>query len=463
MAALIVFSLLAVQIVLALASPVLLVDLSLFTGIWPMSFGRDDMLTTAFGRFNVSALRLLGLWLAVALVILLRFERSSRYLVRYRWHLLFLGFCVMALAWAPSLVYGVRMLAKLSAPFLFLIFVMVAINTRAQLKRMERLILIAGAAMLILAVHSKLFGWEHNPVGLTIPFTGPALFSAFLVTIGMLALSRAHHADRTANLALFLLLAAGVLAAFTRITIAALFVSASVVLFLAGRGVRRFVLPMAGLIGLPALFLFNETFKNRMFYGAGKIGAGTLLTDPAQAVGHLYGSGRFAAWSMILGKFFDPSPVIGSGIGATQNFFYSQFGGGLGVIHSEYVRLLAEVGVVGLALFVIAMLAYLHRIVRTYQRAPKSDTGKYACAALGGLVAYLIFIATDNGFDYVNGFGMYVFGLIAMSEKAMELELAGARQAAVTLPAAAGQYRRPHRLRWPTAKPKTASALRGVR
>ena len=460
MAAVIVFSLIAIQMLLALVSPVLLVDLSIFTGIWPMSFGKDDLLNTAFGRFDVSALRLLGLWLAVTLVVLLRFERAWRYFDRYRWHLFFLLFCVLALAWAPSLVYGVRTLAKLSAPFLFLVFVMVTVTTRAQLKRMEWLTLITGAAMLVLAVLSKLFGWEDNPVGLTIPATGPALFSAFLVTVAMLTLSRMKRGSVAVNIPLFLLLAAGVLVAFTRITIASLFVAASALLFFAARGIQRFFLPMAGLIGLPALFLFSDTFKNRMFYSAGKIGAGTLLTDPGQAVGHLYGSGRFAAWSMILSKFFDSSPIIGSGIGATQNFFYSQFGGGLGVIHSEYVRLLAEVGVVGLALFVVAMSVYLHRLVRTHQRAPKSDAGKYALAALGGLVAYMIFIATDNGFDYVNGFGLYVFALIGMSEKSRELETIEAHEAPLVSPA---RFRQVRRFQWTGAKSRPIPAARGTR
>lgn len=453
MTALVVFSLIAIQVLLVLVFPIVLVNLVLLTGIWPMSFGRDGMLTTAFGHFDVSALRLLGLWLAMTPVILLRVERAWRYLDRYRWHLFFLLFCLLALAWAPSLVYGVRMLAKLSAPFLFLVFVMVTVTTRAQLRQMERMMLIAGASMLVLAGLAYMIGWGQNPVGLTIPSTTPALFSAFLAAVAMLALSRVRYHGMTANLLLFLLLSAGVLAAFTRITIAALFISASAVLFFAAKGVQRFILPVAGLIGLPALFLFSEAFKNRMFYGVGNIGAGTLLTDPGEAVGHLHGSGRFEAWSAILTKFFYHSPFIGSGIGTTQNFFYSQIGGGLGVIHSEYVRLLAEVGVVGLALFVVAVVMYFHRLVDTYRRAPTSDAGKYALAALGALVAYLIFMATDNAFDYVSGFGIYVFALVAMSEKARELEPVAVRHAVV----------HQSRAGWMDAKLQATAAMRRAR
>lgn len=430
MAALVLLSLISIQTVLALVHPVLLIDLSLLTGIWPVSYGRDDMMTTAFGRFDFSSLRLLGLCMGTSCVILFRLDRAWGYLNRYRWHLFFLLFCLISLAWAPSLIYGVRMLAKLSGPFLFLLFVLLVISTQSQLKRMEKLILIAGVSMLALAGVSKLIGFGQNPVGLTIPYTGPALFSGFLVTVAMLTLSRAKYADMTRNFLLFLLLTAGVLAAFTRITIAALFVSASIVLFFAGKGFSRVILPTMGMVGLPALFLFNDAFRNRMFYGASGMGAESLLSDPGQAVEHLHGSGRFSAWSGILTQFFYPSPLVGSGIGATQNFYYSQIGGGLGVIHSEYVRLLAEVGLVGLSLFVIAMLVYIYRLLGAYRRAPRSDAGKYALAAIGGVAAYLIFMATDNAFDYVNGFGMYVFGLIAMSEKARELETGTSKSSA---------------------------------
>lgn len=447
-----VLSLVSLQVVLALVHPLLLVNLSLFTGIWPMTFGREGMITTAFGRLDFSALRLLGFWVAAGLVILLQLDRAWSYLSRFRWHLFFLVFCGMALLWAPSPAYGARMLAKLSAPFLFLVLVLVVVSTRDQLKRMETLMLVTGGCMLALAGFSRTTGFGGPAVGLTIPFTTPALFSAFLVTISMLFLSRAKRSNRAANFLFFLSLTAGVIGAFTRITIAALFLSASVVLFYATRGFKRMILPTMGLIGLPALFLFSETFKNRMFYGTKGIDAQTLLADPGQILGHLHGSGRFSAWPLILEKFFYPSPAVGSGLGATQNFFYSQIGGGLGVIHSEYVRLLSEVGIFGLSLFLIATAAYLYRLRDTYRRSPQSDAGKYALAAIGGLVGYLIFMATDNAFDYVNGVGIYVFGLIAMSEKARELESRVEDASPITVSAP-----RPARRRYPIIEPKGAT------
>ncbi len=415
-------SLIVFQFVLAVLGPRVMVSLSFLTGAMPLALGGEGMLATPFGRMDISAFRLLGLWLASLFVILFHFGRAWEYVVRYRFHSLFLTFCCFSLLWSPSLAYGLRMIAKLSAPFLFLIVTMLVVSSSQQLKRIERLILMGGIFTLLLAFVCKGLGITKSSVGLTLPATSPALFSAYLVVMGILALANVRDGNRANNFALVVSFSLAVLAAFTRITIAAMFISFSVISFLAFRGMPRFFLPATGMIGLPALFLLSDTFKNRMFYGANKITLTSFIGNPFSVLDHLHGSGRFGAWRDVLKNFFEPSPFIGSGIGATQNYYYSNLGGGLGVIHSEYIRLLAEVGLAGLGFFAIAALAYLLRLLKIYREAPRSAAGKYALAAIGGLVAYLIFMATDNAFDYVAAFGNFVFGLIGMSEKAKEIE-----------------------------------------
>jgi O-antigen ligase len=159
-----------------------------------------------------------------------------------------------------------------------------------------------------------------------------------------------------------------------------------------------------------------------MFYGGDNISVSSVMNDPSYALGHVHGSGRFAAWDQFLKLFFEPSPFVGSGLGATQHYFYTHSIKGLGVIHSEYIRLLCEVGIVGLGCFALAMLTYQLRLLRGYQNIQEAQARRYTLAATGTLLAYLVFLATDNGFDYVSQFAVYVFGYIAMSEKAKELE-----------------------------------------
>ncbi|ALA61148.1 O-antigen ligase family protein [Nitrospira moscoviensis] len=414
------------QVILALFAPVGLLYVSLLTGPVPFTLGRDGMLTSEFGKMDLSAIRLLGLWLASSLVLALHLVQAWHYAKRYPFHLCFLLLAALSLMWAPSLPYGTRMFAKLSAPVLVLLFIQIAVSEKRQCATMERLWLIGGLSATLAAALFFVTGVTRDEVGLTLPATSPALFSAYLAVTAMLVCARLSTAagNRTANGLLLLCLVAGVIAAFTRITIGALFVGISAMMLFASRGLLRVVLPIAGFSGLVALFMISDTFRNRMFMDGGSITLTSLVEDPLAVFSRVHGSGRYEAWGTVLDKFFAPHPFLGSGIGATQNYFYSQLGGGIGVIHSEFVRLAAEVGLAGLTLFALAIAGYLLRLIRLYRESPRSPAGRYALAALSGLVVYLTFMATDNAFDYFHGVGLYVFALVGMSEKARELESA---------------------------------------
>jgi O-antigen ligase len=129
-------------------------------------------------------------------------------------------------------------------------------------------------------------------------------------------------------------------------------------------------------------------------------------------VGHLAGSGRFGAWEQVLDKFFYPNMLTGSGIGTTQNHFYSSHLK-VGAIHSEYVRLLAETGLIGLFLFLLSMFIYFI-IIRRNMKNAAHDKSTYLMGVCA-LFAYMTFMATDNAFDYVSQFGFYIFGLIGVA------------------------------------------------
>ncbi len=421
MASLVVPLLIGLQFLLALASPTLLIYMSLLTGALPLTLGPEEMLSGDLGRMDLPGIRVLGLALAILLVLFFRLEDVTRSLWSYKLHLLFLSFCVCAISWSPSFVYGIRMVAKLTVPFLFILAVRTFVSSLSQLKTMEVVIYISGVMSVCLALATYGQNKLHDGM-LTVPSTSPAVFSAHLVAVSMLALTGLLYGQRLLHILLLCVFVAATMAGFTRITVGALFLSSSVVLFLAMKGIVRFALPSLGAIALPALFLLSERFRNRMFYGGDSISIGTVISDPSYALDHVHGSGRFSAWSEFAHQFFEPSPAVGSGIGATQHYFYTHSLTGLGVIHSEYIRLLCEVGILGLILFLSAAMAYGVRMVSLYHQHPSTQSGRYALTALGAMIAYLVFLATDNGFDYVSQFGIYVFGYVAMSEQARELE-----------------------------------------
>jgi O-antigen ligase len=271
----------------------------------------------------------------------------------------------------------------------------------------------------VLAGYSKL-----TPlVGLGVPGLGPAGTSSHLAILAMLALAAAcTKAPRAVYALIALVFGVLVIAGFTRITIAGLFLGAAVVLWMSSSSWIRWVFPLAGAASIPALFLLSETFRRRMFKNQDGISLDMFTRDPSAALDQIHGSGRFDHWAYVMKTFFDPHPLFGSGIGTTQHFFYTHQLG-LSVIHSDYVRLLAEVGLIGFVLVVLAFMAYMVRLRRIYRQARTSQTRTYALSAVGSLVVYLIFMATDNAIDYVTSSGIFVFCLIAMSERSRDLEL----------------------------------------
>lgn len=421
-------ALVALPIVLAFFSPLLLICVALGTGALPVSLGSSGLMASDFGRLDLYSMRVFGLWLASVLLIVPSFSRLMDYGSRFRWHLAFIFFVVMALIWSPSLLYGARMVAKLTAPFLFLLLVLVSISSWSGLRSMERAMFFSGIMAVVLSVGAVVAGYTrvNSLVGLGIPGLGPAGTSAHLAILTMLALAAAGTRKvRVIYAVIALCFGAAVIAGFTRITIAGLFIGIAVVLWVSTPGWFRWIMPLAGVASVPALFLFSDTFRRRMFKNQEGVSLDMLTQDPSAALDQIHGSGRFDHWAYVMKTFFEPSPLFGSGVGTTQHYFYTHQLG-LSVIHSEYVRLLAEVGLVGMGLLVIAVVAYMVRLTRTYHQARTSRTKTYALAGLGGLVVYLVFMATDNAIDYVSSAGIYVFCLIAMSEKARELEEAEA-------------------------------------
>jgi O-antigen ligase len=416
------------QFVLAIVAPVKFIYFSLWVQTIPYTWNFDAQNTfdTPVGRLAIVAIQLFGFCLACSLVVGTHFERTAAQLRHFKWHVAFVVFCCFSLAYAPSLAYGLRMIAKVAAPFLFLLAILTVVKSEDELRKMKTAIFGSGAILIGLALYSRAAGLDVDPnvadtglSGLGPPGMGPPVFSAHMLPVTMLAMAAYVCAPRVARLAAVFVGAAAIILAFQRTSAAALYLGLSVILFLGTRGLWRLVLPTLGVLGLPALIVFSDTFRRRMFFGNESSDA--LLADPAKALGGVNSSGRFGLWTDVLGRFFQPHPIFGSGMGATQQYLAARSAAGGGVVHSEYVRLLCEVGVVGLALFMFAMVSYLWRLRRYAAKSDNAPLRMSAYAAIAALVTYLVYCSTDNAFDYVTQFGIYVFGLVAVAEKSHQL------------------------------------------
>lgn len=417
---------------LAITWPMGLIYFSLLTGALPVTFGKGGQLGGDFGRIDLYAIRLLGLWVAALIVVLFNIQRLPKYLTQYKFHALFLFFSIVALSWAPSIVYGTRMVAKLMAPYLFLLLLLAVVSTRKQIERIEWLMLLTGVLAILVEVASWLAGYRfEGKTGLGIPGLGPAPSSAHLAILSMLAFSGFRHSGSRTHLVLTICFAGAAAAGFTRITIAGMFLGFSMIMFLSSSGILRYALAFCSMAALPAVFFLNDVLRYRMFKGGEIPSLDVLANDPSVALDSVHGSGRFDAWGNVLEMFFFPNPFFGSGTGTTQHYFYTHPEHGLNAIHSEYIRVLAELGMFGFALLVVAFGAYLMKMWITYKTSRSANAKKYSLAAMGGILVYFIFMSTDNAIDYVTSSGIYVFTFIALSEKSRDLDEGAATDKAV--------------------------------
>jgi len=373
----------------------------------PVSFALEDpTVTTPLGDINLSALKVLCLLIGCSLAILLSRAPLTRSLRQFSGFAAFFAFATVSLAWGSDLAMGVRMLLKLVTPIVFALYFYHAVQILGA-NAVMRAVLLSGTVYVCVAI-----AWTAVDGGpyLNTPGSSRAVFSGHLLTVVAVALAMVAVRPGLGRFSVAGVFAAAILAAFTRITIGGLFATAGAVYFLHLRGPMRWLVPFLGLGAFVLLFVMVDSFRERMFLeDADNIDIATVVDDPAGVISEIGGSGRFAAWELALERLFEPSPVIGSGIGASQALFYGLNPNQTTVVHSEVVRLLCDLGLLGLGLYLLAWLQITVRLLRGLGSVDENRAIRLA--ALGSLTGYLLFLLTDNGFDYVGQLGVFVFAL----------------------------------------------------
>ncbi len=386
-------------------------------------------LLLVFEGMGLNAIKLFGCMFGGFFIVSARPKKAISQIWIWGPHAFFILFCFLSILWCPNFIFGFRTIAKLLAPLIFLLVILVGVNNVSQLKLLESAVFLSCLTLFALAVSNYIFGYIDDPSTagfrnssmLTAPFVSPAPFSFHLACGALLALCNFIIIRKKIYLFLFLVLSFSVFWAFTRISMAGLVIASSVCIFMLVKSISFRILVPITICVLFAFSIFaNERLLSRTFKNTKNISVSTIFKNPGEIKKQLHTSGRSRAWSLAIKKFFKINPLVGSGIGATQTWFYGSGRKHLGVIHSEYLRLLCEVGILGLFLYLFAMATYIAKTIKIYLRLSSQNnkssilTKKYAALSTSALVFYLITMATDNSFDYVMYLGLYVFSFLAI-------------------------------------------------
>lgn len=408
-------------LLLTLLRPLTVIGFMLFLGPMDLSFvtGGFKTLFPALGGLDMNGLRLIGIVASFVAVLVVNPEMVRQALGRQgRWYLAFLVFALATLVYTPARIDGLRLLLKLAYPFIIFVAVLGFARTREDLEYLVKWVL-AGA--LFIAVVNPLYvmsgGYVVDAAGrIRVEGVGAHQnpFSFYLLIVILISFARYMSRRQYRYLALCVLLGIWLALTRTRITLGAALLSFTALALYDAVALRRYgtiarVLAVGGVLAMPLLHLLMErTFGHQMSLGE----LFSLMRDPLRMYQSMSWEGREVIWPVVFAAFLS-QPLIGLGLGASTYVLIANFSEEMGgVIHNEYLRLLADTGVVGGALFALAVGSWWVAMIRA-RGASDPMTREFALPAFAGIVAWAVIGATDNAFDYYAAFTQFIAFLCA--------------------------------------------------
>jgi O-antigen ligase len=256
-------------------------------------------------------------------------------------------------------------------------------------------------------------------------FGQPNPFAGYLGTALPLAIAAALALRRDAlgrwAQAAAVLLAAGVVLSFSRGAWLGVACAAAVMLAVASERSRRWLVPLGAILlliaGLGALGLLPAAIAERINVVAEYFGPFDVRNVDLNAENWSVVE-RMAHWQAAWYMFLD-HPWFGIGPGnfatAYEQYYLPGWLEPLGHAHNYYLNLAAEVGLVGLAGYLLVLVLAFRAAIRGL-RAPDAFWHTVALGTLGSLVAIALHSAFDN--LYVHGVSVQIGALFALAQVA---------------------------------------------
>ena len=107
---------------------------------------------------------------------------------------------------------------------------------------------------------------------------------------------------------------------------------------------------------------------NEKFFGedAGKVSANDIVQGGAMSLDKIETSGREYTWELILDEFYRGHELKGSGLSMSKSYLLNKFlkkDIGIGLIHNDYLQLLADTGIIGVSLLVLFYISVILSVI----------------------------------------------------------------------------------------------------
>lgn len=195
-----------------------------------------------------------------------------------------------------------------------------------------------------------------------------------------------------------------------------LFLASSLFLITVFRG--KAIPWIAGLCIAAVVVIFSvPSFREKMFFEEKNFSDVTMAD---MNFDNVRSNARGAIWEMNLKRFYEPHKIIGSGLGESVEWMKKR--PGLKLIHSDYVQILCDLGLIGISLFGLFVLVTLFSITSTAWASESPFVLKLIGGmALGSCAGTFFSMSFDNVVAYAQQSFVIPFIFIGMYLKIKDL------------------------------------------
>lgn len=398
--------LVGILFIVGLIKPLWIVYFSLATGGFALAALTDYQrsLFVSLGGVHLDGLRLVGIVTALGTVAFFKnYFLKKKSLLIYFVFLLFAGF---SLLYSDSKLDGLRFFFKLCFPY----FIFVTINniaTKEKIEFVEKSILIGCIIIAFISIILLFLNKGFISRGEIIPIPrfssvsgGSTHFGAYSGIMALLLYGKYLFQRKKIYFVLFVCFVVFTFLSLQRIEIFGLIIGTILLTFISK---RKSQLVLFLLIIIVMLSIFSKHLLYRTFY----LSPPEKISLSLQTLDRIHSYGRDYLWKNTF-AIFQNNKLLGAGLGMTQYYLEGE------VPHNEYLRILADTGILGLTLFLLAYLILFKKVIKIL-RDKETKNKLFPAVAISGLVFYIIVNIFDNGIDMYGTLSQYVWALSALA------------------------------------------------
>lgn len=338
-----------------------------------------------------------GLWIVVLLFLLfsnrLRIQMDASmvtYLVFFCW----LG---VSMTYTSKPYDGFMMLVKYGLPLLFLYLGYSALNNEKDLVIFLKVVNAAACIYMIFigGFGMRVFTWFYYTLGFQI-FGMYASFANFTTAVFIIPVILFWLTKDKKYVYCALWMLASTVLLSVRTGLGGIMLSFAFAIFLRYKSRSIPGLLFAGAVFVGVL-LYVPSVNEKFFGEDSEVTATDIVQGDALSMENMNTNGRNDTWEIILDRFYDGHEWLGSGLGVAIRFQKNKWlsGGGAGLIHNDYVQLLAETGRIGVGLLVLFYILVLIKVMN-YVVIQRSGymvrlTGIMALSSMAGIAFSMYF------------------------------------------------------------------------